>query len=127
MREILYRNITGIDHRRHEQSIREIIVRGDVIAKVERRCVYFVRDKIYIDDPGDVDRLEALKKDDARWKKRRFHILRDRDSALGGDKLFCKAAGNFYIIAGRYVFSIIFIHSVKIDLETVSTKGGGAY
>ena len=116
MREILYKNFVGQDNRKQDFCIRETISRDDFMATVERRCIYFVREKVYLEDPHDLDKLNVLKKNSDALKKKHFHILRDHDSATGKDKFICKIAGTFYAIAGHYVFSIAFINSFKINL-----------
>ena len=123
MREILYKNLTGSDNKRRDLCIREVITREDFMATIERRCIYFVREKVYIEDPNNLDSLKVLKKSKDVWKKKHFHILRKHDTQTGEDKLTCKVAGTFYAIVGHYVFCIAFVHSFKIDLETVSVKG----
>ena len=123
MREILYKNLTGSNNKRRDLSIREVITRDDFMATIERKCIYFVREKVYIEDPNNLDSLKVLKKSKDVWKKRHFHILRKHNVQTGEDKLTCKVAGTFYAIVEHYVFCIAFVHSFKIDLETVSVKG----
>lgn len=116
MREILYKNLTGSDNKKRDLCIREIITRDGLMTTLERRCVYFVREKLYIKDPADLDELKVLKDTNDAWKKKHFHILRKHDSRTGEDKLICKVASTFYAIVGHYVFCIAFVHSFKIDL-----------
>ena len=120
MREILYKNLTGSNNKKHDLCIREIVTRDGIVATIERRCIYFVRDKVHINDPTNLDELKDLKKAEDIWKKKHFHILRNHDSSTGEDKLVCKVAGTFYAIAGHYVFCIAFVHSFKIDLAVLS-------
>ena len=122
MRKILYKNLTGANHKKRDLCIREVITHDDYMATIERRCLYFVREKVYIENPANLDSLKVLKKKDDVWKKKHFHILRKHDTATGEDKLICKIAGTFYAIVGHYVFCIAFVHSFKIDLATVSFK-----
>ena len=116
MREILYSNLTAGDHKRRDLFIREVVTNENFIATIERKCSYFVRNRIYLDNPSDMDKLQALKDDQDAWKRKHFHILRNHDSYTGVDKLICKAAGTFYAIVGHYVFCVAFIQSFKIDL-----------
>jgi hypothetical protein len=123
MREILYKNLTGIDNKKRDLCIREVVAKDGVLATIERRCIYFVRDRIHIKDPSNLDELRRLKKTENVWKKKHFHILRRHDSSTGEDKLICKVAGTFYAIAGHYVFCIAFVHSFKVDLEVLAVGG----
>ena len=120
MREIVYKNLTGDHNKKRDLCIREVVARDDFTATIERRCRYFVREKVYIENPTNLDKLKDLKKKDNVWKKKHFHILRKHNSNTGEDKLICKVAGTFYAIVEHYVFCIAFVHSFKIDLEALS-------
>ena len=123
MREILFKDLTGADHRKHDLCIREVITRNDFMATVERRCIYFVRDCVYVDNPAVMSKFECINGNNDVWKKKHFHILRNHDSKTGDDKLVCKIAGTLYAVAGHYVFCIAFIHSFKIDLTQPLING----
>ncbi|MDD5681320.1 MAG: hypothetical protein PHI59_08800 [Candidatus Omnitrophica bacterium] len=121
MREILYKNLTNTDNRKRDLCIREVVEKDGITARIEKRCVYFVREIICIKDPSDVECLKGLKETNDAWKKRHFHVLRKHNSDTGEDKLTCKIAGTLYAIIGRYVFCVAFIHSLKIDLSALTT------
>jgi len=116
MREILYKNLTGSDNKKRDLCIREVVTRDGFMTMLERRCMYFVREKLYIEDPANLDELTAIKDSNNVWKKKHFHILRKHNSETGEDGLVCKVAGTFYAIIGHYIFCIAFVHSFKIDL-----------
>lgn len=122
MRKILYKNLTGNNNRKRDLCIREIVTREGITAKIERRCIYFVREKIHIKNPNNLDELKVLKKTENGWRKKHFHILRNHDSDTGEDRLICKVAGAFYAIVGHYVFCIAFVHSFKIDVAVLTTN-----
>lgn len=119
MREIVYKNLTGVDNKKRDLCIREVVNRDGVVATVERRCIYFIREKVYINNPGDMAELKALRKSKEVWKKKHFHILKKHDSGTGEDRLICKIAGTFYAIVGHYVFCIAFVQSFKLDFAAV--------
>ena len=123
MREILYKNLTGADNLKHDICIREVVNRDDFMATIERRCIYFVRDRIYVEDPDNLDALKDIKENKDVWKKKHFHILRNHDASANEDSLLCKVAGTFYAVADHYVYCIAFVHSFKIDLITASVDG----
>ena len=120
MRKIVYRNLTGNDNKKRDLCVREIVTKDGIMATIERRCIYFVREKVYIKDPNNFDELKIFKETKDVWKKKHFHILKRHDSNTGEDKLVCKVAGTFYAIVGHYVFCIAFVHSFKIDVEVLS-------
>ncbi len=120
MREIVYKNLTRNDHKKRDLCIKEIVTRDNMVATIERRCLYFIRDKVYIKDPGNLEELKKLKPRDDAWKKKHFHILRVHNASNDVDKLICKVAGTLYAIVGHYVMCIAFVHSLKIDLTVES-------
>ncbi len=121
MREILYKNLTNLDSKKRDLYIREVVERDGITARIEKRCIYFVREIICIKDPSDLECLKSLKETNEAWKKRHFHVLRNHNSNTGEDKLTCKVAGTLYAIIGQYVFCVAFIHSLKIDLSALAT------
>ena len=122
MREIVYKNLTGKNNKTRDLYIRELVTKDGVLARIERRCLYFVREKLYLKDLHDLEELKALKQTEDTWKKKHFHILRKHDSYTGEDKLTCKVAGTFYAIVGHYVFCIAFVHSFKMDMAVLSVN-----
>ncbi|MFH0840181.1 MAG: hypothetical protein V1883_04105 [Candidatus Omnitrophota bacterium] len=120
MREIVYKNLTKLDSRKRDLCIREVVEKDGVTARIEKRCIYFVRERICIKDPSDLECLKGLKETNEAWKKKHFHVLRKHDSDTGEDKLICKAAGTLYAIVGQYVFCVAFVHSLKIDLSALT-------
>lgn len=121
MREILYKNLTNIDNRKRDLCIREVVEKGGITARVEKRCIYFVRDIICIKDPSDVECLKSLRETNDARKKRHFHVIRKHNSDTGEDKLICKVAGTLYAVMGRCVFCVAFMHSFKINLSALAT------
>lgn len=118
MREILFKNLTGSDNRKRDLSIKEIVTGDGLVATVERRCVYFVREAIHLDDTSDVSQLSKLKaKGGLAEDPHHFHIFRKYDSETQEDLLICKVYGKFYIICDDNIFCISFVHSFKIRLE----------
>ncbi len=122
MREIVYKNLTGKDKNRQDLSVRELVSKDGVLARIERRCSYFVRNKVYIEDPNDLDSLRFLKKTNGAWKRKHFHVLRRHNTFTGEDTLICKVASTFYAIVGHYVFCIAFVNQFKMELAVVAVS-----
>ncbi len=121
MREIVYKNLTNIDSRKRDLCMREVVEKDGVTTKIEKRCIYFVREIICIKDASDLECLKGLKETSDAWKRRHFHVLRKRNSDTGEDRLTCKVAGTLYAIIGRYVFCVAFVQSLKIDFSILAT------
>jgi len=122
MREIVYKNLTGKDKNRRDLYVKELVSKDGVLARIERKCSYFIRKKIYIEDPNDLESLNLLKRSKNAWKKKHFHVLRRHNSNTGEDTLICKVASTFYAIVGHYVFCIAFVHQFKMDLAVVAVS-----
>lgn len=120
MREILYKNLTDLDSKKRDLCIREVVEKDGITARIEKRCIYFVREIVCIKDLSDMECLKGPKETSAARKKRHFHVIRKHNSGTGEDKLICKVAGTLYTIIGQYLFCVAFIHSLKIDLSTLS-------
>ncbi|MFA6078392.1 MAG: hypothetical protein WC779_01405 [Candidatus Omnitrophota bacterium] len=119
MREVLYRNLTSAANRKKDIFLREVFEKNGVVAKTERRCLYFIK---------DVKRLEN-KNDFQKWldvqnggvdKKKHFYVFKEHNDCLGEDKLVCKIAGTFYAMADRCLYTIAFLHSFKVTFMKVS-------
>ena len=114
----MFKNLTGSDNRKRDLSIKEIVTRDGVMATVERRCVYFIRDAIRLESPADVGKLRKLRDESGVDENSpHYHIFRKYDAESQEDILICKACGKFYVVSDNSVFSISFVHSFKIRLE----------
>ena len=114
MREILFKNLTSSNLRKKDTVLREIFEKDGIVAKTERRCFYFIRDVIHLQDAADMQRwLDEQKTPDA-MNRRHFHIMKEHSDSLGEDKVSCKISGIFYAVFNNTVYSIGFLHSFKV-------------
>ncbi|NQT06033.1 MAG: hypothetical protein HQ575_00670 [Candidatus Omnitrophica bacterium] len=121
MRELLYKNLTSLDHKKRDIIVQEVVRKDGVLAKTSRRCLYFIKEKVRVQSPEDLKRIADLKAESEK-AKRHFHVLKERDSSSGKDKLMCKVAGTFYAMVNNYLYSIVFIHTFKISFTEAKTK-----
>lgn len=121
MRELLFKNITKWNHKKRDIFVQETVIKDGVLAKTTRRCLYFIKERKHIKDPGDLKKLAETKICDDQVK-RHFHVLKERDSDTGMDKLMCKVAGTFYAMIDEYLYSIVFVHTFKISFVSAKTK-----
>ncbi len=115
MREVVYRNLTSLSSRKKDIFLQEVFEKDGIIARTERRSLYFVRDVIRLDQPGDLQ--EWIAKASAiigSTNKRQFHIFKQHSDSPGEDKLICKILGNFYAVIDNSVYMIAFLQSFKI-------------
>ncbi len=121
MRELLYKNLISKDRNKRDVFVSETVTKNGISASSQRRCLYFVKEKIEIDKTTDLKKLLKMKKYNQDSSKR-FHILKVHDSKAGVDKLICKLMGSFYAIAGKTIYRIVYVHSFKIAFATVASK-----
>ena len=121
MRELLFKNLTSNDHKKRDVFAQEMVNKNGVLATSERRCLYFIKDKIEINNPMDLVKLAKIKKKD-QDNNRCFHVLKEHDSKTGIDKLICKLKGTFYAVVGKSIYCIVFIHSFKVQFEVTTAE-----
>ncbi len=116
MRELLYKNITSMDHKKRDVFVEEVVVRGGVLAKTTKRCLYFIKSSVPVNKPLDIEKLAKMK-ETGEEEKRHFHVLKEHDTEHNIDRLMCKVAGTFYAMVNNHLYSIVFIHTFKISFE----------
>lgn len=123
MREVIYKNLTSLSSRKKDILLQEVFVKDGVIAKTERRCLYFVKDKFHLDEPGDLQKWITRQGSSGVINKRQFHIYKHHNDASGVDRLICKILGNFYIVADEFVYVIAFLQSFKVRFSKQALTG----
>jgi hypothetical protein len=117
MREILFKNLTSPQSRKKDILLKEIFEKDGVRAKTERRYFYFIKDIARIDASEDVQNwIDKQNTALVPNRNRHFHILKEHSDELGEERLICKVAGTFYVVIGREVYTIAFLHSFKVTL-----------
>lgn len=119
MRELIFKNLTSWDHKKRDVFVEESVEKDGVLAKTTRRCLYFIKEKIRINDSMDLKHIAELQAAADDKIKRHFHVLKERDSELGVDKLMCKVAGTFYAMVNEYLYCIVFVHTFKITFSEI--------
>lgn len=121
MRELLIKNMTAWDHNKRDIFVEETVIKDGIRAKTRRRCLYFIKEKTRIDKPMDLKALAEMNAIDEN-AKRHFHVLKERNSDLGVDKLMCKVAGTIYAMVNNYLYCIVFVHVFKISFSEAVKK-----
>jgi hypothetical protein len=114
MREVVYKNLTSISSRKKDIFLQEVFEKDGVTAQTERRCLYFIKDIVHLDAPGDMQGWIAKQGESGMINKRQFYIFKQHNASSGEDKLICKILGNFYAIVGNLIYVIAFLQSFKI-------------
>jgi hypothetical protein len=114
MREVLFKNLTSVNSRKKDISLREVFVKDGVLAKTERRCFYFVKEVTPINDQDSAQEWIDIHSKNERMNKRHFHILKKHDDESGEDRVACKILGSFYAVVGKQAFNVAYLHSFKV-------------
>ena len=121
MRELIFKNMTHWDHNKRDIFVEETVERDGVLAKTTRRCLYFIKERKHIKNPNDLKKIAELNVS-TEGVRRHFHVLKERNTDEGVDKLMCKVAGTFYAMIDEYLYSIAFIHTFKIGFSAIKKK-----
>ncbi len=113
MRELVFKNLTSLDHKKRDLFVEETIEKNGIKAKTTRRCLYFIKGKTLIKDSCDLEEVTKMKETNESIH-RHFHVLKERNSEDGIDKLICKVAGTFYAMVNEYLYHIVFFHTFMI-------------
>ena len=55
MRDILFKNLTSLDHHRRDIFLSEQFIQQGVTTKTEKHFIYSVRDHAYLNSPGKLE------------------------------------------------------------------------
>ena len=114
MREIVFKNLTSPNLRKKDTVLREVFEKDGVVAKTERRCFYFIKDVMHLDDAAAMQKWLDDQKKPANVERRHFCILKEHNDSLGEDKVICKICGTFYAVVNNRIYTVGFLHSFKV-------------
>lgn len=123
MREVLFKHLTCLGARKKDISLMEIFQKDGIVARTERRYLYFIREIAHVYEEGEIQRWMEEQKKEIPPKRRHFHILKEHNDELGEERLVCKVAGTFYAVMGRNIYTIAFLHSFKVSLIKATVQG----
>ena len=125
MRELVYRNINFPKANRREVSIEEIIRKNGFISRTLKKSRYFIQNIRRINSKEDFKRWMDNRQHNPSVDKKRFHIIKRHSDKGKRNKVLCKAKGTFYIIADEYIYDIVFIHSLNLEIKPMRNKKAG--
>ncbi|NQT46534.1 MAG: hypothetical protein HQ593_03510 [Candidatus Omnitrophica bacterium] len=120
MRELIFKNLTSNDHKKRDIRVQEIIQKDDLVARTERRSIYFVRKKTHIETTEDLKTFTSDPGQIHDSDKKHFFILKEHNSSNGRDMILCKVRGTMHVVVGDDIFTITFFHTYKIDMMDLS-------
>ena len=121
MRDILFKNLTSLDHHRRDIFLSEVFMHHGVATKTQKHFVYFIRDHLFLDSP---EKLEAwLKKYASKGPHlKNLSVLKSYNSQIGEEKFEVKIAGNLYVLQEQDIFNVDFTQIFKIDRKGEDLK-----
>lgn len=115
MREILFKDVMPNNLRKKDTVLREVFEKDGVTAKTERRCFYFIKDILHVDDSSELQKWLDSRNTPSEANKRHFHIIKEHSDTHGQDRVVCKITGVFYAVFNNTVYSIAYLHSFKVS------------
>ena len=114
MRDIVFKNMTSIDHYRRDIFLSEAFVEKGVTTKTQKHFVYFIRDHLLLDNSKDLENwLKKYASKGPRLKD--LSVLKSLDSKTGEEKFEVKIVGNLYVLREQDIFNVDFTQVFKID------------
>jgi hypothetical protein len=122
MRDILFKNLTSLDHHRRDILLSEAFVQNGVATKTQKHFVYFIRDHLYLDSP---EKLEVwLKKYASKGPHLKdLSVLKSYNSHIGEEIFEVKIVGNLYVLREQDIFNVDFTQVFKINRKGENLKG----
>ena len=114
MRDIIFKALTSKSSKKQDVCVQEAIEKDGILAKTEKRCRYFIMDKVHVDNIEDAGKLSEAQFNNVPYKKRHYYVLKIHNSETGEDRLLCKIAGTFYAVFGKDIYCIAYVHSFRI-------------
>ncbi len=121
MRDILYKNLTSLDHQQRDVLLTERLVQNGVTTRTQKHFTYSVSDRTFLDKP---EKLQSwIQKYAGKGPRLRdLSVLKSYDSKSGEEKFEVKIAGNIYVLREQDIFNVDFTQVFKIDRKGESLK-----
>ena len=104
MRDLLFKNMTSIDKRKRVLSSSETSSAEGVRSVVHRHFIWLLKEAKQIKEKRPMPCLYVLKKCDSKGHKEKF---------------YCKLKGCLYVIRGKKLYQVLFMHSLQIHLTNL--------
>lgn len=107
MRDLLFKNLTSGDKKRRVISSSEVMDREGVRTTIHRHFVCIVKEV-----------QQAQLKPPLPY----IYVLKDRNSRQQRERFFCRIKSSVYAVSNGKLFLILFMHSLKINLITITDE-----
>ena len=107
MRDLLFKNLTSQDKKRRVISSSEILDKEGVRSTVRRHFICIARE---------------IKEKELEKPEPYLYVLKHRDTKERKERFFCRMKGSIFAVTKGKMYLILFMHSLKINLEAISGK-----
>jgi len=107
MRDLLFKNLTSQDKKRRIISSSEIVDKEGVRSIVRRHFVCIAREV----QEKELERPEPY-----------LYVLKERKTKEHKERFFCRMKGSLFAINNGKLYLIVFMHSLRINLEAITKK-----
>lgn len=105
MSDLIFKNLTSVDRKRKIISSSEIVDNEGVRSIIHRHFVYIIKEMT----DTNIQKPEPS-----------LYVLKERNNREQKEKFSCRIKGSVFAISSGRLFLIIFMHSLKINLEAIS-------
>lgn len=121
MRDIVFKNMTSLDHHSRDVLLSEAFVRDGVIVKTQKHFTYSISDHNCLKTP---EQLKVwLKKYTSHGPRLKdLSVTKSHDSKSGEEKFEVKVEGNLYVLRQQDVFNVNFTQVFKINRRGQTPK-----
>ena len=124
MRDVLFKNLTTLDHHKRDIFLSEAFVQNGVTTKTQKHFIYSIRDHAFLDNPQKLQTwMQKYASKGPRLKD--LSVLKTYDNKTGEEKFEVKIMGNLYVLREQDLFNIDFTQVFKIDRKGENLKGMG--
>ncbi len=121
MRDILYKNLTSIDHHRRDVFLSEAFEQDGVTTRTEKHFIYNIRDHALLNKPENLG-LWVKKHVEHVPRLKDLSVLKSYDSKSGEERFEVRIIGELYILREQDIFSIDFLQIFKINRKGEALK-----
>ena len=121
MRDIVYKNLTSLDHHKRDVSLSEAFILNGVKTKTQKHFTYSVRDHAMLHNSQELE--DWIKRYASKGPQLKdLSVLKSYDSKAGEEKFEVKIVGNLYVMRDQDIFNVDFVQEFKIDRQGKEIK-----
>lgn len=125
MRELVYKNLISREAKKREVCMEETIKENGYLSKILKKTQYFVRGVKTLETSAEFNSWVESKENMPENYDRKFHVMKIHSDAAKTDTVICKSRGSFYVLLGKDVYHIIFIHSLRMEVSSIHEEKVG--